>query len=232
MLHMLCGKIGAGKSTLAKALAAQEASVLISEDAWLDALFGDRMATGADYMQYAAKLRTILAPHVADLLSAGVCVVLDFPANTVDQRAWMRDLVAETGTDHALHVLDVSVSPGCMPATQPASILSRSRTLCSTPSRNTSPRPRRRRDSRSSPIGTTDRAASSRAAHPSHVQMPPHRRDRLRPDPVTGPRRDRQPRRRAQTLEHRDALLARASGICGSRSCTVISTGTPSSRVA
>jgi predicted kinase len=107
MLHMLCGKIGAGKSTLAKALAAQEASVLISEDAWLDALFGDRMATGADYMQYAAKLRTILAPHVADLLSAGVCVVLDFPANTVDQRAWMRDLVAETGTDHALHVLDV-----------------------------------------------------------------------------------------------------------------------------
>jgi hypothetical protein len=48
MLHMLCGKIGAGKSTLAKALAAREATVLISEDAWLAALFGDRMETGAD----------------------------------------------------------------------------------------------------------------------------------------------------------------------------------------
>jgi acetylornithine/succinyldiaminopimelate/putrescine aminotransferase len=32
----------------------------------------------------------------------------DFPANTVDQRAWMRDLVTETGVDHALHVLDVA----------------------------------------------------------------------------------------------------------------------------
>jgi predicted kinase len=105
---MLCGKIGAGKSTLAKALAAREATVLISEDAWLAALFGDRMETGADYVHHAAKLRTILAPHVANLLSAGVSVVLDFPANTVDQRAWMRDLVTETGVDHALHVLDVA----------------------------------------------------------------------------------------------------------------------------
>lgn len=106
-LHILCGKIGAGKSTLAKALAAQEATVLVSEDAWLAALYGDRMATGADYMHFAAKLRGILAPHVADLLSAGVSVVLDFPANTLDQRMWMRDLVQQAGTDHVLHHLDV-----------------------------------------------------------------------------------------------------------------------------
>ena len=34
-------------------------------------------------------------------------MVLDFAANTVAQRAWMRDLVQDTGVRHMLHVLDV-----------------------------------------------------------------------------------------------------------------------------
>lgn len=37
-LHLLCGKIGAGKSTLSQQLAANPRHVLISEDAWLATL--------------------------------------------------------------------------------------------------------------------------------------------------------------------------------------------------
>ena len=37
MLHFLCGKIGAGKSTLAAALASQPGALRISEDDWLAA---------------------------------------------------------------------------------------------------------------------------------------------------------------------------------------------------
>lgn len=104
-LHILCGKIASGKSTLADQLV-REGGVLIAEDDWLGALFGDQMKTGADYIRCTAKLRSIMAPHVVSLLNAGTIVVLDFPANTVEQRAWMRDILTETTAAHQLHILD------------------------------------------------------------------------------------------------------------------------------
>ncbi|MYM54170.1 AAA family ATPase [Thalassovita mangrovi] len=106
-LHMLCGKIAAGKSTLSSRLEGQDGTVLIAEDDWLNALFAEEMATAADYVRYAAKLRQAMGPHVAALLNAGVSVVLDFPANTVENRAWMRGILQATGAAHQLHVLDV-----------------------------------------------------------------------------------------------------------------------------
>lgn len=106
-LHLVCGKIAAGKSTLTRKLAEAEGNVLISEDRWLTALFADQMKTVPDYVACAAKLRAVMAPHVADLLGAGCSVVLDFPANTVATRDWMRQIVAQTGVDHSLHYLDV-----------------------------------------------------------------------------------------------------------------------------
>ena len=107
-LHMLCGKIASGKSTLAARLGAVDGTVLIAEDDWLNALFSDRMSTGPDYVRCASKLRTIMGPHISSLLKAGVSVVLDFPANTVETRAWMLGILAATGASHKLHVLDAS----------------------------------------------------------------------------------------------------------------------------
>lgn len=104
-LHLLCGKIAAGKSTLASRLARSEGAVLIAEDDWLSALFDEDITSGSDYLRCAAKLRRIMQSHVASLLSAGVSVVLDFPANTVDSRVWMRDVIRMTGARHRMHVL-------------------------------------------------------------------------------------------------------------------------------
>ncbi|MGI3163544.1 AAA family ATPase [Pseudooceanicola sp. 200-1SW] len=105
MLHLLCGKIASGKSTLAARLARRPGHLRLAEDDWLAALFGPEMTTGADYLHYAARLRSVMAPHVEALLGAGLSVVLDFPANTVEQRGWMRDLIARTGVAHELHLL-------------------------------------------------------------------------------------------------------------------------------
>jgi predicted kinase len=41
------------------------------------------------------------------LLQAGLSVVLDFPANTLASRAWMRGLFEQAGAPHQLHYLDV-----------------------------------------------------------------------------------------------------------------------------
>lgn len=104
-LHFFCGKIAAGKSTLAQQLSEPSTTILISEDDWLGALFADSMSTAADYVECATRLRTAMAPHVAGLLKSGLSVVLDFPANTVDQRKWFRSILDQTGAPHCLHVM-------------------------------------------------------------------------------------------------------------------------------
>jgi len=107
ILHLLCGKVASGKSTLAGRLASAPGSVLLREDYWLSSLFGTDLRTLSDYAKYSARLRQAMAPHIVALLESGTSVVLDFPANTTENRLWMRDLIDKAQCRHQLHVLDV-----------------------------------------------------------------------------------------------------------------------------
>lgn len=104
-LYLFCGKMAAGKSTLAAELAAPQGNVLISEDHWLSTLYRDQLKTPKDYVDAAQVLRRLLGQHVPELLKAGVSVSLDVPANTVETRGWLRDILSETAVHHEMHVL-------------------------------------------------------------------------------------------------------------------------------
>ena len=106
-LYLVCGKIAAGKSTLARSLAMRPATLLISEDHWMSNLFLDELKTIDDYRRCSARLRNAMGPHVVAILQAGLSVVLDFPANTKGNRTWMRALIAPPHAACQLHVLDV-----------------------------------------------------------------------------------------------------------------------------
>lgn len=106
-LHLLCGKIAAGKSTLAAALAAAPKTIILSEDYWLSRLYPGEITTVADYVRCSAKLREAIAPNIENLLKSGLSVVLDFPANTPSIRAWMRGVIERSGAQHRLYYLDV-----------------------------------------------------------------------------------------------------------------------------
>lgn len=71
-LHMLCGKIAAGKSTLAVELARQPNTVLISEDFWMATLHPGEILTVDDYSKYSARLCAAMAPHIAGVLRSGL----------------------------------------------------------------------------------------------------------------------------------------------------------------
>lgn len=107
-LHLICGKIAAGKSTLAQRLANRSATLLISEDHWMSHLFGDELKTIQDYTRCSARLCSAMTPHVVGILRQGMSVVLDFQANTVSRRGWMRAMIDTSGVAHELHLLDVS----------------------------------------------------------------------------------------------------------------------------
>lgn len=104
-LHFFCGKAGAGKSTMAKAIAATQGALLLSEDVWLSRLYGEQIKVFDDYIRFSRKLDTVVAPLVVELLGLGQSVVMDFQANTRRRRSWFRSMFERAGANHVLHVL-------------------------------------------------------------------------------------------------------------------------------
>jgi predicted kinase len=106
-LHLMCGKIASGKSTLTAQLSRSAGTIVIAEDEWLNGLYSEEMSSISDYMRCMSKFREVVRPHIVSLLNAGNSVVLDFQANTVASRDWMRGILEQTKAAHELHVLDV-----------------------------------------------------------------------------------------------------------------------------
>ena len=104
-LLFVCGKIAAGKSTLSRSLAATESGLLLVQDDLLESLYPGEFVDFAAFLKYSARLRGTLAPHIVALLSLGMTVVLDFPANTRTSRAWFRKMFERAGADHELHFI-------------------------------------------------------------------------------------------------------------------------------
>lgn len=104
-LHLLCGKVAAGKSTLTAKFAAAGNAILILKNEWLAALYTERTRKPKDDLRYAAKLRAGMAQHVVQMLNSGTSVFLDFLANTTKCRLWMRGLIDPAEVDHLIHVL-------------------------------------------------------------------------------------------------------------------------------
>ena len=109
-LHLFCGKIGSGKSTLAAQLAAAPHTVLISEDHFLATLYPGAIVTLEDYARHSNRLRKAIAPLIIGLLQKGTSVVLDFQANTLSVRVWMRSLIEAAECQHQLHLLQTPES--------------------------------------------------------------------------------------------------------------------------
>jgi predicted kinase len=87
-LILLCGKMAAGKSTLARDLAKRENAVLLVQDDFLNALFPGEITDLPGFVKRSSRLRNALLPHICTLLSRGISVVLDFPGNTKAHRVW------------------------------------------------------------------------------------------------------------------------------------------------
>ena len=107
-IHIFCGKMASGKSTLARELAQKHNAILLVEDDWMSQLYPAEISDIQSYIKYSERLKGPVSGHVLDLLAHGMSVVMDFPANTINQRRWFRELFEKANVRHALHYLDVS----------------------------------------------------------------------------------------------------------------------------
>ena len=107
-LYFFCGKMGAGKTTYATTLAATINAVYLSEDELLSTLYPTEIKDFNDYITYSVRIKPMVQQMVSSMVTRGVDVVMDFPANTKRQRAWLLSLVVNTNADHELLYLQVS----------------------------------------------------------------------------------------------------------------------------
>ena len=103
-LHFVCGKAGAGKTTLARQIAQTAPAVLICEDEWMLRL-ADPIENLEQYLAQAVRIRSVIGPLCIDLLRLGTSVVFDFAGNTVRDRQWVRSIFESANGDHRLHYL-------------------------------------------------------------------------------------------------------------------------------
>mgnify|MGYP002819896064 CR=1 FL=1 len=108
MLILFCGKMGAGKTTRSRELAIERNAVLFSEDEWLESLYPNQIRTLEEYIEFSNRIKPLVKSVVQNLLETGATVVLDFPANTIAQREWLKSLFSEINARHELIYLEVS----------------------------------------------------------------------------------------------------------------------------
>lgn len=104
-LHFVCGKAGAGKTTLARELGRALPAMVFCEDEWIETL-GFEVRSLADFARASEKCCSLIAPLATELLRLGVSVVFDFAGNTTKSRQWVRNVFESAGTDHVLHVIE------------------------------------------------------------------------------------------------------------------------------
>ncbi|MFT6693748.1 MAG: adenylate kinase family enzyme [Neolewinella sp.] len=107
-LIFFCGKMGVGKSTKAEAIANETKAILISEDDWLAAIYPNLISTIEDYKKYSDLLKPQIKKPTQSILQIGQDVLLDFPANTIQQRKWLKEISTEIDAPDILYFLDVS----------------------------------------------------------------------------------------------------------------------------
>ena len=106
-LHFICGKAGAGKTTLARQLGRTLPAVVFIEDEWIETLDFE-IKSLQDFAVASAKVRKLIAQFARDLLRLDVNVVFDFAGNTRKHRQWVRGVFEAAGADHVLHVIEAT----------------------------------------------------------------------------------------------------------------------------
>jgi predicted kinase len=107
-VYLLCGFIGAGKTTFARKLAERTGAVRITKDEWLIRLIGhDPTIDG--YADYDRRIVELSRDVAFQLVEKGIDVIIDEGFWEKEQRALMRRRIEGMGADAVLYYLDTPI---------------------------------------------------------------------------------------------------------------------------
>jgi predicted kinase len=104
--HLMCGLVGSGKSTYARALATQRRAFFASLDAWMLQLHGLRFHE-PEYGPLADRCRLQIWDAASQVMALGHDAVLDWNFWSVTRRRAWRDRIQQAGFGVHVHFIDV-----------------------------------------------------------------------------------------------------------------------------
>jgi len=107
-IHLLCGLVAAGKTTLAKQLARSLPAVRLSRDEWMIRLYG-LPYDSSEYVERLGPCTELLWEVALDILAVGSSVVLDWNFWSRGRRQEALDRANAAGHPVELHWLDLPV---------------------------------------------------------------------------------------------------------------------------
>lgn len=108
VVHVICGFIGAGKTTFARKLEANTGAVRITKDEWLIRLIGND-PTIDGYEEIDNKICGLSRDIAFHLVEKGVDVILDEGFWAREERAELRSRIDAVGAEGVLYYLDTPI---------------------------------------------------------------------------------------------------------------------------
>lgn len=108
-VYLLCGFIGAGKTTFAKKLEARTGAVRITKDEWLIQMVGND-PTIAGYEDYDSRICELSRDVAFQLAAKGIDVIIDEGFWAKKERDEMRRRTWEVGAQSVVYFLDIPMA--------------------------------------------------------------------------------------------------------------------------
>ncbi len=109
-IHLICGAVGAGKTTYATKLCRIEPAMNFSIDQWMTGLFSPDLKGEIDYgwaMARIERMESLIWSQVVQLMELNVAAVLDLGLLQRKHRQKFYQLAHDKGYDICLHFVDV-----------------------------------------------------------------------------------------------------------------------------
>lgn len=107
--HLICGFIGAGKTTFARKLELETGAVRITKDEWLVKIFGNAITADANFAMYDQHVSELSTEFAFKILEAGADVIIDDGFWSREQRDEMRKKLTAMGFKPLLYYVASSV---------------------------------------------------------------------------------------------------------------------------
>lgn len=118
IVHLMCGLVGGGKTTLARQLAEELPALRFSRDEWMIRLYG-LSYDDPRYVEHLDPCTELMWDVAVDALRLGVNVILDWNHWSQQRRADALDRSRKAGFDAVVHFLDVPIDTAIRRATPP-----------------------------------------------------------------------------------------------------------------
>ncbi len=108
--HVICGFIGAGKTTFARKLENETGAIRITKDEWMIKIFGSKITTDVNFERYDKQVTELATDIAFKILKSGNDVILDEGFWVKSQRDEIKKKIQQAGAKPIIYYVESSIA--------------------------------------------------------------------------------------------------------------------------